>query len=99
MRLPTFIALLALAGAASADVAVTTQTTGNASILNVDGEGVTRIKGKRQRTDQVMRNKPQTLIIDIDNRRFVDLDIKKKAARVTPLDAIADQLQKVGVGS
>jgi hypothetical protein len=46
-----------------------------------------------------MGGKPQSLIIDIDNRRFVDIDDKKKSARVTPLDSIADQLQKVGVGT
>src|SRR5687768_3207548 len=92
-------ALSGFSGAAAADVVITTQTSGNASIINVGGEGVSRIKGKRQRTDQTIRNKPQTLIIDIDNRRFVDLDAKKKSARVTPLDAIADELQKVGVGS
>jgi hypothetical protein len=91
--------LLGVAGAAQADVAVTTTTTGKASIINVGGEGVTRIKGQRQRSDQTMGGKPQSLIIDIDNRRFVDVDDKKKSARVTPLDSIAEQLQKVGVGT
>ena len=98
-RLLTFTILSGAACAAQADVAVTTTTTGKASIMNVAGEGVTRIKGKRQRNDQSVGGKPQSLIIDIDNRRFVDLDEKKKSARVTPLDSIADQLQKVGVGT
>jgi hypothetical protein len=98
-RLVICTALLGLAGTASADVTVTTQTSGKASFINVGGEGVTRIKGKRQRNDQSVGNKMQALIIDIDNRRFVDLDDKKRSARVTPLDAIADELQKVGVGT
>lgn len=93
------MALLGIAGMACADVTITTQTSGKASIINVGGEGVTRIKGKRQRNDQTVGNRTQALIIDIDNRRFVDLDEKKKSARVTPLDSIADELQKVGVGT
>jgi hypothetical protein len=98
-RLVAAMVLLGAAGTAFADVTVTTQTSGKASIINVGGEGVTRIKGKRQRNDQSVGNKMQALIIDIDNRRFVDLDDKKKSARVTPLDTIADELQKVGVGT
>ena len=98
-RLLAFTILLGAVGAAQADVAVNTTTTGKASIMNVTGNGVTRIKGKRQRIDQTVGSKPQSLILDIDNRRFVDLDDKKKSARVTPLDSIADELQKVGVGT
>jgi hypothetical protein len=93
------IALLGLASSAHADVTITTTTTGKASVINVGGEGTTRIKGKRQRNDQSVGNKMQALIIDIDNRRFVDLDERKQSARVTPLEAIADELQKVGVGT
>jgi hypothetical protein len=92
-------ALVAVCSTAFADVTVTTQTTGKASILNVTGEGVTRIKGKRQRTDNTIKGKLQSLIIDIDGRRFVDLDDKKKSATVTSLDDIAEQLQKSGVGT
>jgi hypothetical protein len=86
-------------GTAFADVSITTQTSGKASVIDVGGEGVSRIKGKRQRTDQSVGGRAQSLIIDIDQRRFVDLDERKKSARVTPLDAIADELQKVGVGT
>jgi hypothetical protein len=82
-----------------ADVTVNTTTAGKASFINVGGDGVTQIKGTRQRSDNVMGGKTQSLIIDIDGRRFVDLDAKKKAATVTPLDSIADELQKVGVGT
>lgn len=99
LRITAGIALLGIAGVAGADVTIITQTSGKASIVNVGGEGVTRIKGKRQRTDQNAGKREQSLIIDIDNRRFVDLDEKKKSARVTPLDTIADELQKVGVGT
>jgi hypothetical protein len=98
-RIIAGIALSGLAGVAFADVTITTQTSGKASIIDVGGEGITRIKGKRQRNDQSMGKRAQALIIDIDNRRFVDLDEKKKSARVTPLDTIADELQKVGVGT
>jgi hypothetical protein len=93
------VALLGAAGAASADVSVTTQTSGNASFINVGGEGVTRIKGNRQRTDQAFGKKMQSLIIDIDGRRWVDIDDKKKSARITPLEAVAAQLQKAGIGT
>src|SRR5688572_25832894 len=70
-RLLIFTILSGAAGAAQADVAVNTTTTGKASIMNVTGNGVTRIKGKRQRIDQTVGGKPQSLILDIDNRRFV----------------------------
>ncbi len=90
--------LLAASGPAMADVTVTTQTTGK-MIIDLGGEGVTLFKGKHQRTDNTIRGKSQTLIIDIDGRRFVDLDAKKKSATVTTLDSIAEQLQKVGAGT
>jgi hypothetical protein len=92
-------AALAAASTASADVTVTTQTSGKAAFINVGGEAVTQIKGTRQRSDYSHGGKMQTLIIDIDGRRFVSLDTKKKSAQVTPLDSIADELQKVGVGA
>ena len=91
--------LAAAATGAQADVTVNTTTSGKASFLNVGGDGVTQIKGTRQRTDQAMGGKAQSLIIDIDGRRFVDIDAKKKVATVTPLASIADELQKVGIGT
>jgi hypothetical protein len=93
------VLLAVVATSAHADVTVTTMTAGKAAFINVDGEGVSQIKGTRMRTDQAFKGKMQTLIIDIDGRRFVDLDAKKKSAVVTPLDSIADELQKVGVGT
>jgi hypothetical protein len=90
--------LLALSGSALADVTVTTQTTGK-MVIDLSGDGATMIKGTRQRTDNTFRGKVQSLIIDIDGRRFVDLDAKKKVANVTPLDSIADELQKIGTGT
>jgi hypothetical protein len=92
-------ALIAAASAAQADVTVTTQTSGKASIINVGGEGVTQIKGKRERTDSVVGGRTVSMIIDIDNLRFVDLDEKKKSATVTPLSSISEELQKLGVGA
>jgi hypothetical protein len=91
-----------LAGAATtahADVTVNTTTSGKASFINVGGDGVTQIKGTRQRIDNMMGGKTQSLIIDIDGRRFVDIDAKKKSATVTPLATIADELEKVGIGT
>ncbi|MEO8018311.1 MAG: hypothetical protein ABI769_10885 [Pseudomonadota bacterium] len=91
--------LVAVAASASADVTVTTMTAGKASFINLGGEGVNQIKGTRMRSEQAFHGKVQTLIIDIDGRRFVDLDAKKKSAVVTPLDTIADELAKAGVGT
>jgi len=91
--------LVCCAVAAHADVTVTTVTEGKASFINVGGEGVIQFKGKRQRSDSTFSGKTQALIIDIDNRRFVDLDAKKKSATVTPLASISDELAKVGVGA
>jgi hypothetical protein len=92
-------AIIAAVSAAHADVTVTTQTSGKASIINVGGEGATQIKGKRQRTDSALGGKTVSLIIDIDNLRFVDLDDKKKSATVTPLSSISEELQKLGVSA
>jgi hypothetical protein len=91
-----------LAGAATtahADVTVNTTTSGKASFINVGGDGVTQIRGTRQRIDNMMGGKTQSMIIDIDGRRFVDIDAKKKSATVTPLASIADELEKVGIGA
>ena len=93
------LAIASLAVCAHADVTVTTLTSGKAAFIDLGGEGVNQIKGTRQRTDQAFGGKMQSLIIDIDGRRFVSLDAKKKSAIVTPLDSIADELQKVGVGT
>jgi len=91
--------LLVAAVPAAADVSVTTQTSGKASFINVGGEGVTQFKGKRQRTDSTVGSKTVSLIIDIDNLRFVDLNDAKKTATVTPLASISEELGKVGVGA
>ncbi len=92
-------ALLAVgATGARADVTVNTTTSGKASVIDVSGTGVNLIKGNRMRTDTVSGKRSDALIIDIDGRRFVNLDEKKKTALVTPLDSISDDLAKVGVG-
>ena len=46
------VLLATAAASAQADVTVTTTTVGKASFINVGGDGVTQIKGTRQRTDQ-----------------------------------------------
>lgn len=93
------VAIVLATASAQADVTVSTTTSGKASFINVGGDGVTQIKGARQRSDSMVSGKTQSLIIDIDGRQFVDLDVKGKKATVTPLASIADELQKVGVGA
>lgn len=90
--------LVAGATAARADVTINTTTAGKASVIDVSGTGVNRIKGNRMRTDTVSGSRSDALIIDIDGRRFISIDEKKKSATITPLDSISDQLAKVGVG-
>jgi hypothetical protein len=92
-------ALVAVGAAAHADVTVATTTAGKASFINVGGTSNNMIKGNRMRTDSVLGGRNNTLLIDIDGRRFVDIDDKKKSATVTPLDSIREQLDKVGVGT
>jgi hypothetical protein len=89
--------LVSLATTAAADVTVTMQTEGKASFINVGGEGTTQIKGNRQRNDQSASGKTLTSIIDVDGRRFIDLNDSKKSAVVTSLDSIGKDLQKAGV--
>ena len=84
---------------AHADVTVNTTTAGKASIMNVGGDGANYIKGKRMRSDSMFGGRQVSMITDIDNLRFVELDDKKKTATITPLASIADELAKVGVGA
>jgi hypothetical protein len=88
--------LITFAAASLADVTVTMQTEGKASFIDVGGESVVQFKGQRQRTDQMLGKRAVTLIIDVDGKRFIDLDAKKKSALVTPLSVIGEQLTAVG---
>src|SRR6185295_6377798 len=93
------LALAAAGTSAFADVTVVTTTAGKASFINVGGTSTNLIKGNRMRTDSVMGSRGDSLLIDIDGRRFVSIDDGKKAATVTPLDSIREQLDKAGVGT
>jgi hypothetical protein len=81
-----------------ADVTVNVRTDGKASFINVGGDGVIQIKGKRQRNDQTVGGKTVTSIIDVDGMRFIDLDTKKQSATVTPLATLGEALQKAATG-
>ena len=93
------LALVAAGTAAHADVTVISTTAGKASIIDVGGTSTSLIKGNRMRTDSQMGKRDNSLIIDIDGRRFVDIDDRKKSATVTPLDSLHEELEKAGVGS
>src|SRR4029079_13096100 len=90
---------LACATAAHADITVHTTASGKAAFMNVGGDGTILIKGKRQRSESMVGGRAASLLVDIDNLRFVELDDKKKSATITPLATIADDLAKVGVGA
>ena len=92
-------ALAAAASSAQADVTVTTQTTGKAPSSTSAANPSTRSRARDSAAISRTAARRRRLIIDIDGRRFVSLDVKKKSAQVTPLDSIADELQKVGVGT
>lgn len=91
------IALTLVASHASADVTMNVTTEGKAAFMNVGGAGVTQISGTTMRTEQVSRGEPQIMLIDVDGRRFVTLDTKKKVAHVTPLEAVSEELRKFGL--
>jgi len=91
--------LAACAAVAHADVTVVTTTAGKASIIDVGGVSTNLIKGTRMRTNSVMGKHENSLIIDIDGKRFVDIDDRKKSAVITPLASISEQLQQIGVGT
>lgn len=92
------LAILAAGTAAHADVTVVSTTAGKASIIDVGGTSTSLIKGNRMRTNSVVGSRTQSLIIDVDGRRFVSIDDRKKSATITPLDSINEQLNKMGVG-
>ncbi len=98
-RIVWIAAACAAAAPSFADTAVTTQTSGKASFLDVGGETTTQFKGKRQRSDSTLGGRTYSLIIDIDNMRYVDINDKKSSATITPLASIADELAKAGVGA
>jgi hypothetical protein len=81
-----------------ADVTVDTTTTGKA-LISLNGSGVNLIKGNRMRTDTMVGSRAVNLIVDIDNKQFIELDAKKKTATITPLASIADELAKAGTGA
>jgi len=93
------LAILAAGLAAHADVTVVSTTSGKASFIDVGGTSTSLIKGNRMRTNSMMGSRAQSLIIDIDGRRFVNIEDSKKSATITPLDSINEQLNKIGVGS
>jgi len=98
-RILTAAFLAAGLSTAHADVTVSTTTAGKASIINVGGEGTSAFKGNRLRSEATVGGRASSLVIDIDGRRFIDIDDKKKSATITPLASISDELGKVGVGS
>ena len=71
-------AFAAATAAAHADVTVTTVTAGKASFINVGGEATPDQGHAPAHATRRSVGKAQSLIIDIDGRRFVDLDAKKK---------------------
>jgi hypothetical protein len=87
-------ALFAGVTAVKADVAITQQVEGKASLVKLDGEGSIKIKGNQQRGEQLVKGKPVVVITDIDGRRFITLDDKKKSATITPLQSLGERLQK-----
>lgn len=93
------LAILAASLTAHADVTVVSTTAGKASFIDVGGTSTSLIKGNRMRTNSMMGSRAQALIIDINGRRFVNIDDSKKSATITPLDSINEQLNKIGVGS
>ncbi len=100
MMIRKLLPLVILAGtAAHADVTVVSTTAGKAAFIDLGGTSTSLIKGNRMRTNSAMGSRNQSLIIDIDGRRFVNIDDGKKSATITPLDAINEQLNKVGVGT
>jgi hypothetical protein len=97
LTLSSGAALLIASAAAHADVTINATTAGKASFINVGGDGVTQIRDNRMRTDQGVGNRSQVVIIDIDGKRFINLEVEKKSATITPLDAVSEQMQKMGL--
>jgi hypothetical protein len=93
------VALLSCSAMSQADVTLNLQNSGKALFVDLGGESVMQIKGKRQRTDQKIGNKMLATIIDVDGARFVTLDETKKMARVAPFGSINDELAAVGGGA
>src|SRR5215831_3725556 len=93
-----FGAFTGFVATASADVTVTMQTDGKASFIVVGGEGKAQIKGNRQRSEQSASGKTFASIIDVDGRRFINLDDKKQSADVFPIESIGEAWRKAGVG-
>src|SRR5512142_938640 len=95
-RTALLVAMLVGITTAHADVTLTQQLEGNAAFIDVGGQSITQIKGKRQRSEQAFNGKPYVAVIDVDGRRIINIDDKKQTALVTPLDVLGDVLKKGG---
>jgi hypothetical protein len=101
MRTTALACALVCLGAApaAADVTITASSTGKATVIDLEGVQVTRIKGNKMRVDLTNKDGKETsMVLDIDGQRMIALDAKKKEAEVTMVSTLQDKMGKITAG-
>ncbi|HYB97121.1 MAG TPA: hypothetical protein VEC39_19270 [Vicinamibacterales bacterium] len=97
MKRVTFLAwmaVLAVAAPASADVTVKANVAGKGMGMSGTMTSVTYIKGSRMRTETVMGDNTRVAIFDLDGQKMYSFDLKKKEADVYDMQRMAADLAK-----
>jgi hypothetical protein len=92
--LATTVVALGLALPAFADVTVKQTTGGKGMGISGQTSGVSYIKGNKMRSDVVMGDKTQSMIIDIDAQKMYVFDSKKKEADVWDMATFGAEISK-----
>jgi hypothetical protein len=83
---------LFVASPAFADVTITSQVTGKMG--GGSTQSVTYVKGGKMRTDSTRMGSPMSIIIDVDNQKFISLNHAKKEATVFEMAQFRETVEK-----
>ena len=92
--IPAFIAILALAAPAYADVTIKSTMTGKGMGVGGTANTVTYIKGNKMRSDTVTGDTTRSVIFDMETSRMISFDNKKKEADVYDMQKLAAEMSK-----
>lgn len=95
MRALIVTCLLLAAVPAAADLTLTASNSGKGLAALADGETVTYFKGVRMRSDWQHKNKSFSTLFDLDARRMIMLDHRKKTAEIMTLAELGEAIAPV----
>jgi hypothetical protein len=89
------LGLFVAASPVSADLTLTSSTTGKGLGMSGAADGITYIKGAKMRSDVTMRGEDLSTIIDLDEQKFYSINHKKKEVEVWNMADFSAELSKV----